>query len=276
MIDRGHSLSITRQAGALGISRGSVYYLPRAVSDADLKLMRRIDELHLEFPFAGARMLRDLLRGEGSAVGRKHVRRLMLKMGIEALYRRPNTSRAHPAHLVHPYLLRGLAIERSNQVWTLDITYIPMARGFVYLVAVMDWYSRKVLAWRLSITMDVEFCVSAMQDAIARYGVPEIVNTDQGSQFTSFEFTKLLKAHDIRISMDGRGRWLDNVFIERLWRSVKHEEVYLRGYVSVSEARESLRRYLEFYNTRRPHSSLLDRVTPDQFYFRSLPAHQAA
>lgn len=275
MIDRGHSLSITRQAGALGISRGSVYYLPRAVSDADLKLMRRIDELHLEFPFAGARMLRDLLRSEGSAVGRKHVRRLMLKMGIEALYRRPNTSRAHPAHLVHPYLLRGLAIERSNQVWTLDITYIPMARGFVYLVAVMDWYSRKVLAWRLSITMDVEFCVSAMQDAIARYGVPEIVNTDQGSQFTSFEFTKLLKAHDIRISMDGRGRWLDNVFIERLWRSVKHEEVYLRAYASVSEARESLRRYLEFYNTRRPHSSL-DRVTPDQFYFRSLPAHQAA
>ena len=275
MIDRGHALSITRQGEALGISRGSVYYLPRPVSDADLKLMRRIDELHLELPFAGARMLRDLLRDEGVTVGRKHVRRLMLKMGIEALYRRPNTSRAHPAHLVHPYLLRGLAIERSNQVWTLDITYIPMARGFVYLVAVMDWYSRKVLAWRLSITMDVEFCVSAMQDAIARYGVPEIVNTDQGSQFTSFEFTKLLKAHDIRISMDGRGRWLDNVFIERLWRSVKHEEVYLRAYASVSEARESLRRYLEFYNTRRPHSSL-DRVTPDQFYFRSLPAHQAA
>jgi putative transposase len=275
MIDREHKLSVTRQAEALGISRGSVYYLPRPVSDADLKLMQRIDELHLELPFAGARMLRDLLRDEGITVGRKHVRTLMLRMGIEALYRRPNTSRAHPAHLVYPYLLRSLAIERANHVWTLDITYIPMARGFVYLVAVMDWYSRKVLSWRLSITMDVEFCVSAMQDAIARYGVPEIVNTDQGSQFTSLEFTQLLKAHDIRISMDGRGRWLDNVFIERLWRSVKHEEVYLKAYASVSEARDSLRRYLEFYNTRRPHSSL-DRVTPDQFYFRSLPAHQAA
>ena len=275
MIDREHTLSITRQAEALGISRGSVYYLPRPVSDADLKLMRRIDELHLELPFAGARMLRDLLRAEGVKVGRKHVRTLMEKMGIEALYRRPNTSRAHPAHPVYPYLLRGLSIERSNQVWTLDITYIPMARGFVYLVAVMDWYSRKVLAWRLSITMDVEFCVAAMQDAIERYGVPEIVNTDQGSQFTSCEFTELLKAHEIRISMDGRGRWLDNVFIERLWRSVKHEEVYLKAYESVSAARESLGRYFAFYNSRRPHSSL-DRVTPDQFYFRSLPMHQAA
>jgi putative transposase len=275
MIDREHRLSITRQAEALGISRGSVYYLARPVSDEDLKLMRRIDELHLELPFAGARMLRDLLRAEGIKVGRKHVRTLMAKMGIEALYRRPNTSRAHPAHPVYPYLLRGLSIERSNQVWTLDITYIPMARGFVYLVAVMDWHSRKVLSWRLSITMDVEFCVAAMQDAIARYGVPEIVNTDQGSQFTSYEFTDLLKAHDIRISMDGRGRWLDNVFIERLWRSVKHEEVYLKAYDSVSAARESLGRYFAFYNSRRPHSSL-DRVTPDQFYFRSLPMHQAA
>jgi len=275
MIDREHALSITRQAEALGISRGSVYYLPRPVSDADLKLMRRIDELHLEYPFAGARMLRDLLRTEGCKAGRKHIGTLMAKMGIEALYRRPNTSRAHPAHRVYPYLLRGLSIERANQVWTLDITYIPMARGFVYLVALMDWYSRKVLAWRLSITMDVEFCVAAMRDAIERYGVPEIVNTDQGSQFTSHEFTELLKAHDIRISMDGRGRWLDNVFIERLWRSVKHEEVYLKAYDSVSAARESLGRYFAFYNSRRPHSSL-DRVTPDQFYFKSLPMHQAA
>lgn len=275
MIDRKHALSITRQAEALGISRGSVYYLPRPVSDGDLKLMRRIDELHLEYPFAGARMLRDLLRAEGYDVGRKHVGTLMEKMGIEALYRRPNTSRAHPAHPVYPYLLRGLSIERSNQVWTLDITYVPMARGFVYLVAVMDWHSRKVLAWRLSITMDVEFCVAAMQEAIARYGVPEIVNTDQGSQFTSYEFTELLKSHSIRISMDGRGRWLDNVFIERLWRSVKHEEVYLKAYDSVSAARDSLRWYFEFYNSRRPHSSL-DRVTPDQFYFSSLPMHQAA
>jgi putative transposase len=275
MIDREHKLSITRQAEALGISRGSVYYLPRPVSERDLKLMRRIDELHLELPFAGARMLRDLLRAEGVKVGRKHVRTLMEKMGIEALYRQPNTSRAHPSHPVYPYLLRGLSIERSNQVWTLDITYIPMARGFVYLVAVMDWHSRKVLTWRLSITMDVEFCVAAMHDAIERYGVPEIVNTDQGSQFTSYEFTELLKAHGIRISMDGRGRWLDNVFIERLWRSVKHEEVYLKAYDSVSAAHHSLRRYFEFYNSRRPHSSL-DRVTPDQFYFKSLPMHQAA
>jgi putative transposase len=275
MIDREHRLSITRQAEALGISRGSVYYLPRPTSDADLGLMRRIDELHLEYPFAGARMLRDLLAGEGVKVGRRHVGTLMGKMGIEALYRRPNTSRAHPAHAVYPYLLRGLSIERSNQVWTLDITYIPMARGFVYLVAVMDWYSRKVLAWRLSITMDTQFCVAAMRDAIERYGVPEIVNTDQGSQFTSYEFTELLKAHQIRISMDGRGRWLDNVFIERLWRSVKHEEVYLRAYESVSAARDSLGRYFAFYDTRRPHSSL-DRVTPDQFYFKSLPVHQAA
>lgn len=275
MIDREHALSITRQAEALGISRGSVYYLPRPVGEADLKLMRRIDELHLEYPFAGARMLRDLLRPEGFKAGRRHIGTLMAKMGIEALYRRPNTSRAHPAHPVYPYLLRGLSIERANQVWALDITYIPMARGFVYLVAVMDWASRKVLAWRLSITLDVGFCVAAMEEAIARFGVPEIVNTDQGSQFTSREFTDLLKAHDIRISMDGRGRCLDNVFIERLWKSVKYEEVYLRAYASVSEARASFGRYLEFYNGRRPHSSL-DRATPDQFYFNSLPMHQAA
>lgn len=275
MIDREHKLSITRQAAALGISRGSVYYLPRSVSDDDLKLMRRIDELHLEFPFAGARMLRDLLRAEGFKAGRKHIGTLMAKMGIEALYRRPNTSRAHPANPIYPYLLRGLNIERSNQVWALDITYIPMARGFVYLVAVMDWHSRKVLASRLSITMDVDFCVAAMEEAIARFGVPEIVNTDQGSQFTSREFTELLKSHGIRISMDGRGRWLDNVFIERLWRSIKHEEVYLKAYASVSEARESISAYIEFYNRRRPHSSL-DRMTPEQFYFKSLPMHQAA
>ena len=199
----------------------------------------------------------------------------MRLMDIQAIYRRQNTSRRHPQHAVFPYMLRGLVIDRPNQVWAADITYIPMARGFVYLVAVMDWSSRKVLAWRLSITMDVEFCVAAMRDAIERYGVPEIVNTDQGSQFTSHEFTELLKSRGIRISMDGRGRWLDNVFIERLWRSVKHEEVYLKAYDSVSAARESLGRYFAFYNSRRPHSSL-DRVTPDQFYFRSLPMHQAA
>jgi len=275
MIDRTHPLPLTRQARALGISRGSVYYLPRPVSDADLARMRRMDELHLEHPFAGARMLRDLLRQEGRHVGRKHVATLMRKMGIEALYRRPNTSRRHPNHLVYPYLLRGLTIDRPNQVWAMDITYIPMARGFVYLAAVVDWYSRKVLAWRVSISMETDFCIEAVEEAFQRYGTPEIVNTDQGSQFTSAAFTGLLQEHGIRISMDGNGCWRDNVFVERLWKSVKYEEVYLRAYASVSEAKAGLARYLAFYNTRRPHSSL-DRLTPDQFYFQSLPQPEAA
>ena len=275
MIDRTHPLPITRQAELLRISRGSVYYLPRSASEADLTLMRRLDALHLEHPFAGARMLRDLLRQEGPAVGRKHVATLMRKMGIEALYRRPNTSRKHPQHAVYPYLLRHLPITRPNQVWAMDITYIPMARGFVYLAAVMDWYSRRVLAWRVSITMDTDFCVAAVEEAIERYGTPEIFNTDQGSQFTSATFTGLLQEHGIRISMDGKGCWRDNVFVERLWKSVKYEEVYLRAYVSVSEAKAGLARYFAFYNTRRPHSSL-DRLTPDQFYFNSLPQPKAA
>ena len=275
MIDRTHPLPITRQAELLRISRGSVYYLPRSASEADLTLMRRLDALHLEHPFAGARMLRDILRDEGNPVGRKHVATLMRKMGIEALYRRPNTSRKHPQHAVYPYLLRHLPITRPNQVWAMDITYIPMARGFVYLAAVMDWYSRRVLAWRVSITMDTDFCVAAVEEAIERYGTPEIFNTDQGSQFTSATFTGLLQEHGIRISMDGKGCWRDNVFVERLWKSVKYEEVYLRAYVSVSEAKAGLARYFAFYNTRRPHSSL-DRLTPDQFYFNSLPQPKAA
>jgi putative transposase len=275
MIGRTHPLPITRQAELLRISRGSVYYLPRSVSETDLTLMRRIDALHLEHPFAGARMLRDLLRQEGPAVGRKHVATLMRKMGIEALYRRPNTSRKHPQHAVYPYRLRHLPITQPNQVWAMDITYIPMARGFVYLAAVMDWYSRRVLAWRVSITMDTDFCVAAVEEAIERYGTPEIFNTDQGSQFTSATFTGLLQEHGIRISMDGKGCWRDNVFVERLWKSVKYEEVYLRAYVSVSEAKAGLARYFAFYNTRRPHSSL-DRLTPDQFYFNSLPQPKAA
>jgi len=275
MIDRTHPLPITRQAELLRISRGSVYYLPRSASEADLTLMRRLDALHLEHPFAGARMLRDLLRQEGPAVGRKHVATLMRKMGIEALYRRPNTSRKHPQHAVYPYLLRHLPITRPNQVWAMDITYIPMARGFVYLAAVMDWYSRRVLAWRVSITMDTDFCVAAVEEAIERYGTPEIFNTDHGSQFTSATFTGLLQEHGIRISMDGKGCWRDNVFVERLWKSVKYEEVYLRAYASVSEAKAGLARYFAFYNTRRPHSSL-DRLTPDQFYFNSLPQPKAA
>jgi len=276
MIDRDHDLPITRQAQVLGISRGSVYYLPRPVSPADLALMRRIDELHLELPFAGSRMLRDLLTQEGIAVGRKHVATLMRRMGIEALYRKPNTSRKHPGHTIYPYLLRALKIDRPNQVWAMDITYIPMARGFVYLAAVIDWYSRRVLAWRVSISMETDFCVEAVEEAIARHGMPEIFNTDQGSQFTSQAFIGLLKRHGIAISMDGKGCWRDNVFIERLWKSVKYEEVYLKAYDGVSHARTSLGRYLDFYNRRRPHSSL-DRLTPDQVYFNQpLPLPKAA
>ena len=225
MIDRGHKLPLTRQAKAVGVSRGSVYYRPRPVNEADLSLLRRIDELHLEYPFAGGRMMRDLLRQESLFSGRRHVSTLMRRMGIEALYRRPSTSRRHPHHRVYPYLLRDLAVTRPNQVWAMDITYIPMARGFVYLAAVMDWVSRKVLAWRVSITMDTDFCVEAVEEALERHGAPGIFNTDQGSQFTSEAFTGLLKENGIRISMDGRGSWRDNVFIERLWRSVKYEAV---------------------------------------------------
>ena len=275
MIDRTHELPITRQAKILNVSRGSVYYLPKPVNQADLKLMRRVDELHLELPFAGSRMLRDLLRQEGFDVGRKHVATLMRKMGIEALYRRPNTSRKHPENPVYPYLLKHLAVTRPNQVWAMDITYIPMAKGFVYLAAVVDWYSRKVLAHRVSITMEADFCIEAVQEAIARYGTPDIFNTDQGSQFTSSDFTGLLKQHGIRISMDGKGAWRDNVFVERLWKSVKYEEVYLKAYNTVSEARTSIGKYFEFYNRRRPHSSL-DRMTPEQFYFNALPQPKAA
>jgi len=275
MIDRTHALPITRQARALRIARSTVYARPRPVSDRDLELMKRIDRLHLEMPFAGSRLLRDLLALEGIKVGRKHVVTLMKRTGIEALYRKPRTTRKHPQHPVYPYLLRGLTIDRPNQVFAMDITYIPMARGFVYLVAVMDWYSRKVLSWRISITMDVHFCIEALEEAISRYGVPEIVNTDQGSQFTSLAFTGLLKDHGIRISMDGKGAWRDNVFIERLWRSVKYEEVYLHAYDTVSDSRTGLRNYFDLYNRRRPHSSL-GRRTPDDVYFSQLPLTQAA
>ncbi|WP_221065691.1 IS3 family transposase [Methylomagnum ishizawai] len=271
MIDRDHDVSLTRQAELLGISRGSAYYAPKPVPDSDLALMRRIDELHLEHPFMGARLLRDMLRREGFRAGRRHISTLMRKMGIEALYRRPKTSQKHPAHKVYPYLLRGLTIDQPNRVWALDITYIPMARGFVYLCVVLDWASRKVLAHRVSICMDASFCVEALEEALRRYGPPDIVNTDQGSQFTSGEFIEVLTDRDIRISMDGKGAWRDNVFVERLWRTVKYEEVYLKAYGSVREARESIGRYLDFYNTRRPHSSL-DSQTPDEVYFKSQPA----
>ena len=270
MIDRSDDLPVSRQAKALGISRGSVYYLPRPVSAEDLSVMRRIDELHLEFPFAGSRMLQGFLVREGYRIGRRHVATLMKRMGIEALYRRPNTSKPAPGHTIFPYLLRKLTVTRSNQVWATDITYIPMARGFVYLAAVVDWFSRKVLAWRVSITLDEAFCIEAVEEAIARYGRPEIFNTDQGSQFTSTAFTGLLMRNQIKISMDGKGAWRDNVFVERLWRTIKYEEVYLRAYASVPEARASIGRYIDgFYNVRRPHSSL-DRQTPDEAYFNAL------
>jgi len=266
MIDRDHNLPITRQAQALGLSRSTVYYKPRPVSAEDLELMRRLDALHLDFPFAGARMLRDLLRREGLPVGRRHVATRMKRMGIAAIYRRPNTSKPAPGHRIYPYLLRGVKIERPDQVWAMDITYIPMARGFVYLAAVVDVFSRRVLAHRVSITMEAAFCVEALEEALARHARPEIFNTDQGSQFTSAEFTGVLLDAKVAISMDGKGAWRDNVFVERLWRSVKYEEVYLHAYDSVSEARASISRYLAFYNERRPHSSL-DARTPDETYF---------
>ena len=275
MIDRHHGLPITKQAKALGISRGSVYYLPRPVSRTDLSVMRRMDELHLEFPFAGSRMLRDLLNREGFEVGRRHVATLMKRMRIEALYRKPSTSKPAPGHKIYPYLLRGVTVDRPDQAWAMDITYVPMARGFVYLAAVVDWYSRRVLAWRLSITMEADFCVEALEEALARHGRPSIFNTDQGSQFTSQEFTAVLLGAGIAISMDGKGAWRDNVFVERLWRSIKYEEIYLRAYESVGEARASIGRYLTLYNGRRPHSSL-DRRTPDQAYFDRLPQTAAA
>ncbi len=275
MIDRSNALPLSRQAEELGISRGSLYYQPQPVPAADLTLMRRMDELHLEFPFAGSRMLRDLLQAEGFTVGRLHVATLMKRMGIEALYRRPNTSKPAPGHQVYPYLLRKLPVMRPNQVWAMDITYIPMARGFVYLAAVVDWFSRRVLAWRLSITLEAAFCIEAVEEALCHYGSPEIFNTDQGSQFTSHDFTSVLLKNKIAISMDGKGAWRDNVFVERLWRSIKYEEVYLKAYDSVSEARTSISRYLAFYNSRRPHSSL-DRRTPDQAYFTPLPQLAAA
>jgi putative transposase len=275
MIDREHDLPITKQVKVLRISRGSVYYLPRPVSASDLEVMRRLDRLHLEHPFAGSRMLHGLLIGEGYKIGRRHVKTLMKRMGIEALYRRPRTTKPAPGHTIYPYLLRGMEVTRPNQVWAMDITYIPMARGFVYLAVVLDWFSRRVLSWRLSITMEAAFCVETLEDALSRHGKPDIFNTDQGSQFTGAAFTGVLIKNGIAISMDGKGAWRDNVFVERLWRSVKYEEVYLHAYDSVGEARNSIGRYLDFYNGRRPHSSL-DGATPDHAYFTSLPLRLAA
>jgi putative transposase len=275
MIDREHGLPVTKQAKVLKISRGSVYYSPRPVSEGDLKLMRRIDELHMSYPFAGARMMKGLLKQEGFEIGRKHTTTLMKKVGVEALYRRPNTSKPEPGHKIYPYLLRDVKVVRPNQVWATDISYIPMAHGFVYLTAVIDWFTRRVLSWRLSITMETAFCVEALEEALEKYQKPDIFNTDQGSQFTSHAFTSVLQGRNIAISMDGRGAWRDNVFVERLWRSVKYEEVYLKAYDSVAEARASLGRYFTFYNTKRPHQGL-DGRTPDQAYFTPLQLPAAA
>ena len=275
MINRSHELPISRQANVLNISRGSVYYRPRPVSAGTLAVMRRIDELHLDYPFAGSRMLRDMLGREGVEIGRQRVSTMMKRMGIAAIYRRPDTSKPAAGHKIYPYLLRGLKVERPNQVWATDITYIPMASGFVYLAAVVDWFTRRVLSHRVSITLEAGFCIEALEEALAKHGRPEIFNSDQGSQFTSEAFTGVLTENKIAISMDGKGAWRDNVFVERIWKSVKYEEVYLHAYASVGEARASIGRYLHFYTRHRPHSSL-DRKTPDEAYFNHLPQSAAA
>lgn len=275
MIDREHPLPLTRQSEILELSRSSLYYEAVPVSNGDLEVMRQIDEIHLRHPFMGSRSIRDQLQEKGHQVGRDHVRTLMRKMGISAMYKKPRLSQPHPEHKIYPYLLRGLEITRANHCWTADITYVPMARGFCYLVAVMDWASRKVLSWRLSNTLDASFCTEALEEALARYGTPEIFNTDQGSQFTSDDFVKILKKHGVDISMDGKGRWLDNVFIERLWRSVKYEDVYLKGYDSISAVRQGLKTYFAFYNSQRRHQGL-DRRTPDDVYWNTLPQKQVA
>ena len=269
MIDRDHALPISRQAELLQISRGSVYYSEVATSAADLELTREIDRLHSDFPFAGARMLRDILRSKGYAIGRRHVSTLMRLMGIQTLYCKKLTSRRNPAHPVFPYLLRHLTIEQPNHVWCADITYIPMRHGFIYLFAVLDWATRRVLAWRLSNTLTTDFCIEAVREAIETHGRPQIFNTDQGSQFTDRDFVALIRdEHCIALSMDGKGAWRDNVFVERFWKSLKYEEIYLHAYDSVSEAKSGIGKYIAFYNGMRPHSSL-DGRTPDTAYFSS-------
>jgi len=275
MICRKDALPLTRQCRILKLSRSSVYYKPAPISERDLELMRRIDEIHLQYPFFGSRRVRKELETLGHPVGRGHVSFLMRKMRIQAIYRKPRLSTPNWGHEIYPYLLRGVDVDRANQVWATDITYIPMRKGFCYLVAIMDWHSRKVLAWQLSNTMDVSFCVDALEAAIEKFGVPDIFNTDQGSQFTSDAFTGTLKANDIRISMDGKGRWMDNVFVERLWRSVKYEDVYLKGYDSMETLRLGLGAYFNFYNKRRHHQGLAEQ-TPDQVYWDTRPTVRKA
>jgi putative transposase len=276
MIDREHDLPLSHQADILELSRSSLYYVPVPISKADLELMREIDRLHTDYPFMGARMLRDRLKAMGYHVGRRHAARLMRLMGIEALYRKKRTTKRNPQHPVFPYLLRNLTIDRPNQVWCADISYIPMRRGFLYLFAILDWATRRVLAWRLSNTLTTDFCIETVREAISLYGKPEIFNTDQGSQFTDGDFVDLIRDElGIKFSMDGKGCWRDNVFIERFWRSLKYEEVYLHAYESASVARTSIGRYIAFYNSARPHSAL-DGRPPDAAYFTSLAVELAA
>ena len=275
MIQKIHPLSKLRRCELLNISRSSIYYQPKSVSDTDQTLMKLIDETHTAKSFLGSRRIVDSLADDhNQVVNRKRVSRLMKVMGIQAIYPKPRTTQSNPQHKVYPYLLRNMNIDQSNQVWATDITYIPMAKGFIYLTVIMDWYSRKVLSWRLSNSMDTSFCIDALEEAIYRYGRPIIFNTDQGSQYTSEAFTQVLKDNDIRISMDGKGAWRDNVFVERLWRSVKYEEVYLNAYESMSEAKQSLQKYFKLYNQNRKHQTL--KAKPDQVYYESIKLPESA
>lgn len=275
MVQSKHRLSRSRRCELLAVPRSTSYYQPtKLVSDNDKLLMKLIDRIHTDKPFRGSRGIVDALEGHGHQVNRKRVSRLMKLMGIQAIYPRPKTTKNNPQHKIYPYLLRNLTIDQANQVWASDITYLPMTKGFIYLTVIMDWYSRKVLSWRLSNSLDSRFCIDALEEAIYRYGKPDIFNTDQGSQYTSEAFTQALKAGDIRISMDGKGAWRDNIFIERLWRSVKYEEVYLNAYESMAEAKQSLRKYFEFYNLERKHQTL--KATPDQVYYKSISLPEAA
>jgi len=274
-IHEDHPWPKTRRCALLDVARSTAYYQPEPVSKEDLALMRLIDEIHLQYPFYGSRRVRDELQERGNGINRKRVQRLMRLMGLQALYPRRRTSQPGKGHKIYPYLLRDLVIDRANQVWAADICYIPMAKGFMYLVAIMDWHSRRVLSWRLCNTLDTDFCIEALQEAIQRHGTPEIFNTDQGAQFTSEAFTGTLQDHGIAISMDGKGRWVDNVFVERMWRTVKYEDVYLRAYETPAELRTGLARYFDFYNARRRHSAL-DRRTPDAVYFDQVTRERAA
>jgi len=274
MVQKAHKLPRGRRCELLGIPRSSSYYHPKPIPKGDLMLMKLIDRIHMDKPFLGSRRIVDALADQGQKEDRKRVQRFMRLMDIQAIHPGPKTSKPHPKHKIYPYLLRSLDVNRANQVWASDVTYIPMETGFIYLTVIMDWYSRKVLSWRLSNSLDASFCVDALEEAIYCYGVPEIFNTDQGCQYTSESFTDVLKAHGIRISMDGKGAWRDNVFVERLWRSVKYEEVYLNAYESVPEARQSLKKYFEFYNQNRKHQTL--KATPDQVYYESIKLPEAA